>query len=247
LLFASTGIRAGAIRQIRLKHIEKIEKFDLHKIRVYGGTSHEYVVFCTPEATKSIDSYLDYRKRSGEKLNSDSFLIVQQLNTMGLNGPIKSIGYARRSFEGILEDHLKRAGLREIDHVNHHKRKEVARLTEFRKFFNTMMIKSHLDRTIKETLMGHSTELDTNYFRPTDEDLLNEYLKAIDLLTINEENRLKKKVDELTQKQDEIALMKLKHDGEMKEMDQKLNKIMSLVQQNPKLVNVKPESLKKRL
>lgn len=49
--------------------------------------------------------------------------------------------------------------------------------------------------------------------------------------------------------EEELKLQKLeeKHDDEMKKMDQKLNKIMSLVQQNPKLINVKPESLKKKL
>lgn len=44
----------------------------------------------------------------------------------------------------------------------------------------------------------------------------------VDLLTINEENRLKRKVDELTEKQDEITLMKLKYEKEMKEMREEM-------------------------
>jgi integrase/recombinase XerD len=49
--------------------------------------------------------------------------------------------------------------------------------------------------------------------------------------------------------EEELKLRKLeeKHDDEMKKMDQKLNKVMSLVQQNPKLVNVKSEALKKKI
>jgi hypothetical protein len=39
--------------------------------------------------------------------------------------------------------------------------------------------------------------LDDNYYRPSQEEVLQEYLKAEDLLTINEEHRLKRKVVEL--------------------------------------------------
>jgi hypothetical protein len=37
-----------------------------------------------------------------------------------------------------------------------------------------------------------------NYHRTTEEELLEDYLKAIDLITMNEENVLKKKVEMLT-------------------------------------------------
>lgn len=47
--------------------------------------------------------------------------------------------------------------------------------------------------------------MDNNYYRPREEELLQEYLKAVDYLTINNENRLEKKVEELTQKQDDIS------------------------------------------
>ncbi len=77
---------------------------------------------------------------------------------------------------------------------------------------------------------------------------MEDYLKAVDHLTVNGDKKvLEKQISELTKKQDEITLMKLKHDHEMQEMDRKLNNIMSVLQQNPKLVNVKTESLKKKL
>ena len=43
----------------------------------------------------------------------------------------------------------------------------------------------------------HSRGLDVNYDRTTEEDRLQEYLKAIDLLTINLENRLKTKIHQM--------------------------------------------------
>jgi hypothetical protein len=36
-----------------------------------------------------------------------------------------------------------------------------------------------------ETLMGHSLGLSDSYYRPTEEEILNDYLKAVDVLTIN--------------------------------------------------------------
>ena len=48
-------------------------------------------------------------------------------------------------------------------------------------------------------LLGHNIRLGASaYYRPTELEMLQEYEKAIDLLTVNEENRLRKKVKTLT-------------------------------------------------
>jgi hypothetical protein len=48
-------------------------------------------------------------------------------------------------------------------------------------------------------LLGHKIGLRASaYYRPTELEMLQEYEKAIDLLTVNEENRLRKKVETLT-------------------------------------------------
>ncbi|MGI9011087.1 MAG: hypothetical protein ACR2F1_07865, partial [Nitrososphaeraceae archaeon] len=61
----------------------------------------------------------------------------------------------------------------------------------------------------KEIMMGHKREqgLDRHYYRPTSDKLLLEYLKVVDALTINEENRLKRENTQLKQKQTEIEMM----------------------------------------
>jgi hypothetical protein len=45
--------------------------------------------------------------------------------------------------------------------------------------------------------MDHSLGESQNYHRPTDEEILEHHLNAIDLLTISEESRLKRKVEKL--------------------------------------------------
>jgi hypothetical protein len=59
------------------------------------------------------------------------------------------------------------------------------------------MINSDVNLVVKEMLLGHSVGLERSYYRPTTKKLLDEYLKAVNNLTINEENRLKIKVKQL--------------------------------------------------
>ena len=46
--------------------------------------------------------------------------------------------------------------------------------------------------------MDHSLGESQNYHRPSEEELPDDYLNAIDLLTVNDENRLRKKIEMLT-------------------------------------------------
>ena len=59
------------------------------------------------------------------------------------------------------------------------------------------MAKAKVDTEIAKLLTGHSIGVRAKYLNYTDDDLLQEYLKAVDFLTINDENRLKKQVTEL--------------------------------------------------
>jgi hypothetical protein len=65
-----------------------------------------------------------------------------------------------------------------------------------------------VDTEIAKLLTGHSIGVRGRYLNYSDDDLLQEYLKALDLLTINETNRLRKEVDTLKQKEDEIESLK---------------------------------------
>lgn len=70
----------------------------------------------------------------------------------------------------------------------------------FRKFFKTRA--EQIMKPINvEMLMSHSTGVSDSYYRPTEKDLLDDYLKAIDLLTINGDRiTLQKQITELEEK-----------------------------------------------
>jgi integrase len=213
-LLCSTGIRIGAIPDLQLSHLKKIAEYNLYQVTVYEGTKEEYFTFTTPEAASTIDVYLDYRRRYGEKLTDNSPLFREQFD---INDQF-SIRYTKRitlrNVINILEERLKRSGivvsqkLTEGERLGS-RRNPVPRAHGFRKFVTTNMVRAKLNPEAREMLLGHSIGLSDAYYRPDENELLEEYLKAVDLLTINEENRLRMEVETLRvekSKVDELAL-----------------------------------------
>jgi integrase len=287
LLFASTGIRIGGIPDLRLEHLTKIEKYSLYQITVYQGHSEEYITFCTPECRNAIDNYLNYRERCGEDLTPKSPLFREQFDVNDLEQIRKKAKtIVENTITKMLGKKLHLAGIIQIEQLKEgedptKKRKAVMRSHGFRKFVNTTMINCRIDSSIRNKLLGHSIALDKSYWRPQVNDLLQEYLKCVDALTINEEYRLKKKIIEYEdklkdapkigeleshlaskiieqdalknqverlqlEKQNETKAMQQKYEQEMNSIREQMNQIISLIQQNPVLANVKPEVLIKK-
>ena len=80
LLMASTGMRIGAVTELKLKHLKEINKEKIYKITVYEKSKDEYYTFCSLECDSIIKSYLDFRKKSGEILEKESYLIREQFD-----------------------------------------------------------------------------------------------------------------------------------------------------------------------
>jgi integrase len=267
LLLLSSGMRIGAVADLRLRHLTKIlEPYNLYKITVYENAREEYTTYSSPECAAAIDAYIAYRQEKGEKITPDAPLIRESFDKLIKDtssndeffGTTKKAPepLATRSIGSILSNLLVAAGIvkirsraeREQEQLQQNKirgskkqyqqqqyhnssngseRKAVHRAHGFRKFFNTNLVRAKVNFTIKEKLLGHSIGLDDNYLRLNDEEVLQEYLKAVDLLTINNEHRLKRKVVELTQKQDDIDLMK----AEQRRKDLELREQMKQQQQ----------------
>ena len=113
------------------------------------------------------------------------------------------------------------------------KRHEFKSSHGFRKFFETRCQQAKMNHNNIKLLMDHSLG---ESHKPTESELLEDYLIAVDLLTISESNRLKQQVNVLQQRQDEITLLKLEHRQEMKlmheDMESKLNQIFAKIDFN---------------
>ena len=69
LMLATTGMRLGALSELKLKHLKKIPEYNLYQVTVYENTKDEHYTFCTPECAKAIDDYLHYRTKCGERID----------------------------------------------------------------------------------------------------------------------------------------------------------------------------------
>ena len=249
LVLASTGIRIRAIVELKLEDLVIIPDYGLYQVCVYSDSRQRYLTFTTPEAAKAIDVYLKYRERCGERLTTKSPLFRDQFDREDVVSIHEVKPLKLRTVERLVSRTVEKSGIRTVERITelHSEkgkiRKNVKLTAGFRKFFDTQLICSSVEPRMKELFMGHSIGLDDHYFTPGESYVLQEYLKGVDNLTINEENRLRIKLDELAKKNDEIGTMELKHREEIKTIREQMNQIMVIVQRNPRLANIKPEIL----
>jgi integrase len=228
LLFASTGIRVGAIPDLRIEHLQKIydqaSSAKLYQITAYDGFKEEYITFCTPECRSAIDNYIKFREGCGEVITPKSPLFREQFDVTDLEQIRK---HAKKITVKVIVKKISKilhlSGISPSEHLTEGQhsskvRKQVMRTHGFRKFVNTAMVNAKLDFTIRQMLLGHGIGLDENYLRLQPHDLLQEYLKAVDALTINEEHRLRRKVEQLTVRADKLELLH----NEIQELKNKL-------------------------
>jgi integrase len=215
LLLASTGCRVGSLPGLTLGNLTKIPNHGLYRITFYEGTNNEYYTFTTREtATTGIDTYLQYRKRCGEKISFNSGkwepgdipLIRLQFDVIDILQVRNPKAMRINTLRMALEKHLIRCGLRQVEHpvetntnTNSTKRirKTISLSTGFRKHVISTFIEAELNHEIRELIVDHATHLDQNYFRPTEDQVLAEYMKAESLLTIDPSMRLQQEVQTL--------------------------------------------------
>jgi integrase len=199
LLLDSTGVRAGAVPGMLIRDLTKIEDKGLYKVVVYANSPKDrYFTFTTPEAAQAIDAYLDIRKVAGEVIKPTAPLFRKEFNHANANNP-EPLGFGGTS--AIIQRTLVKAGLRVLnDEPNF--RHTTAMYHGFRKFFNTALVRAGVKPVVVEILTGHTIGLQKNYLRLDEAEVLAEYLKAVDLLTIGREKSLLKQVEKL---QTEIA------------------------------------------
>ena len=203
-VLASSGMRAGAIAELRLKHVKDMPH-NCKSVLVYPDSIEEYTTFISPEASEALEYYFEQRRKRGEKLTLESWLFVTDKNKQ-----------FAQSWVTILLGRLAKKLLTrsKVTEFNYDKKSAHA----MRKRFNTIVKLRHgCNLSLAERLLGHSQtiKLDNAYFKPTDDQLFEEYLKVLPDLMIDEKYRLRNeleqsqnKIDELQSSREEILLLK---------------------------------------
>ncbi|MGH9976215.1 MAG: tyrosine-type recombinase/integrase [Nitrososphaeraceae archaeon] len=219
LLMTSSGVRIGALCSMQISDLTEVDfqGSKLYKVQVYARTRDKYTTFTTSECYNAIQEYLNFRKRYGEELllkdkpkpplfrkhfnKEDPFII-------NVPKPLSDVS-VKKAVDGV----LKKSGV---------KTSECMRSHAFRKGFKSICEQSGMKSINVEMLLGHDIGVSGHYYKPTDDDLLNDYMThAADALTIDPTQRLEQENQELRKNQkDYLAeLGDLRHDfNEMKQL-----------------------------
>jgi hypothetical protein len=115
----------------------------------------------------------------------------------------------------------------------------------YRKFFKTRCELGGMKPINVEKLLSHSIGISDSYYRATEKELLDDYLKAMDSLTIDERNKLKKRIDKLEEKnEDEKYIIKARlheKDEQIKELIKKQEKFEQMIQRLIDSGQLKPQ------
>ncbi|MPZ07064.1 MAG: hypothetical protein GEU26_11730 [Nitrososphaeraceae archaeon] len=208
-MMASSGIRLGAWEYLQWKHVNAVcdEKGNLiaAKLIVYAGELDEYYTFVTPEAYNALKEWMDFRSSYGEKITGASWVMRDIWQTTNVNYGAK-VGLATApkklkssGIKRLLERALWEQGIRQSlpDGVRRHEWKSAH---GFRKFYKT-----HAEQVMRpinvEITLGHNIGVSASYYKPRESEVLEDYLKAVESLTIsNDKTMLTKQVADLKQK-----------------------------------------------
>lgn len=215
LLLASTGMRRGAIHELKVGDLKWIDQYRIYEITVYRGFKEEYKSFCSLECASAINSYLDFRRRYGEQITEGSYLIRKQFNRKARgaiiasdpNDPPEKHKVSDSVMEILLYKLIYDAGIRSLEgrKTRQGDRHKNMASHSYRKFFENKCLESGVDPFYVSILMGHRSKeigIERHYYRPDsingEYSLLELYVKkAMPFLTISDESRLKLKNREL--------------------------------------------------
>ena len=142
---------------------------------------------------------MSYRQECGENITQESWILrnIWDRNKGAKRKPgiiNKPRKLQVQGVKRIMETALWTQGLRhKLDPGK--RRHEFQADHGFRKLFKTRCELAGMMPINIEILMGHSVGISDSYYRATEKEILDDYLKAIDFLTITKEQELNKKVN----------------------------------------------------
>jgi hypothetical protein len=243
---ASSGIRLVAWDYLKWGHIRPIEKDGgilAAKVIVYAEEEDEYFSFISMEAYQALKEWMDYRIFSGETINENSWIMRDLWDTRvakrrGMVTNPKKLAII--GIKKLVERAIWAQGLRK-KLEDGKKRYPFQAIHCFRKWFKTRCEIAGMKPINIEKLLSHSIGISNSYYRPTENELLEDYLKVSELLQIDKQGKLQKELHRYQQKnqeesyiikgklqerEEEIKALKQRYESDMATFEEKMEKRM---------------------
>jgi integrase len=201
LVGASSGLSAADICDLKIQDFKRgydtatgITTLRLYRVK----TRFKFITFLTPEASKAVLDYLEYR---GREVGNNAARTTQVAKQRVINdsGYLFIQRNVKKAFTKSQDERLRK--LRETNIIELYERLTIdSRLSEkqgnynifrshnLRKFFNNVLIKQGVDLETKEYLMGHKVNSSMSHYNIHDVDVLRDkYLSVVPYLTIEKD------------------------------------------------------------
>jgi hypothetical protein len=258
----SSGVRLGAWDYLQWRNVKLLmnEKGEViaAKLTVYAGDAEEYFSFITPEAYNALKEWMDFRASYGERITGESWLMrdIWQTTNIDYGAKLGLATFPKRlkstGVKRLLERALWEQGVRQPLQKGA-KRHEWKAAHGFRKAY-----KSRAEQVMKpinvEITMGHNIGISASYYKPTENDVLQDYLRAVDVLTVSSDKTvLRKQLQELTEqgrsneyiikaklqeKDDTVRAMKEKYDADIELLKNAISDMQQLLKNPRKLAQI---------
>ena len=236
LFLASTGARIGTVEELKLGNLIQMPE-KCKAIQFYEGTNEEYWGFLTPEASKSLDEYLEERRKDGEKIDQSSPVFREGYKLASL--PAYNI--SKKMAQMLLFKCIRNS---EIQRTKSGKRYDIQAAHGFRKRFNTILkLNSSVNSNVAEKLMGHKKGLDGVYLTPTRDECFTEFQKAILDLTVDDTQRLDLKNKRLEGQLSEKDMLKEEIERQRLSKDQEIESLKVMVSNLASISSVQQRKL----
>jgi len=210
-LFASSGVRVGAVPHLKIRHRRKVTpdemehkdcsckdrsqplRFNGYLLNVYEGDPEQYFTFVSEEAGRWLDTYHNLRKNAGEVLGPNSPLFREEFD---MEKPA-IVAEPSQCTEGMIKTFMSRAaitaGVKPIVRINGDAkpgahRHEWKNIHGYRMFFSTAATNAGVNFSFKELMLGHHLNLEKSYYDSNNprsvHAALAEYLKMQDAVTL---------------------------------------------------------------
>lgn len=194
------------------KHVVPIQRENnqviVSKLIVYGREKEEYYTFITSEAYDALKEWMNFRSSFRENITGETWILrdIWQKTSIRYSHNIGMAKYPKHFKSLVVKTLIGRAlqiqGIRKPPDLKNGEKgttlKPYMVLGSFLKLHERVMKSINV-----ELLLGHNVGIFRSYYKPSENELLEDYLKAVDSLTINKIKNneiLEKEIDELREK-----------------------------------------------